>query len=222
MSSDYIPQPLGPFDEFAQNFLEQIQSDPTAFGLTPAQATELATSYASFSAQRGAYNSAKSALDGASEAQSQGRADLTAILRMLAQFIQNRAETTDEQRRVLRLPIRKDGPTPVPPPASTPELRVNVERGGRHEIMFSDAATPNSDRKPDGVMGCEIHEWVGAGAPTDYEMWPLVGVDTHNPYLRLHPADQSGQDVSYVGRWLNAKGQPGPWGPQTAPQTVTR
>lgn len=222
MPDTYIPSALGPFDEFADNFLQQVQSDPAAFGLTPAQATELATSYASFTAQRAAYNAAKSALDGASEAQSQGRADLTTLLRTLAQLIQNRADTTDEQRRELRLPIRKDGPTPVPAPASMPTLRVEVERGGRHELIFSDANTPNSDRKPDGVMGCEIHEWVGADAPTDYAAWPLVGIDTHNPYLRIHSAAQTGQDAVYVGRWLNAKGEPGPWGQPTSAQTVTR
>ncbi len=222
MADDYIPYKLGPFDEFAQNFLEQIQSAPADFGLTSAQATELSTSYAGFTAQRGAYNAAKSALDGASTAQSQARDALTVILRALAQDIQNRAETTDEQRRELRLPIRKDGPTPIPPPASMPELRVEVERGGRHQLMFSDAATPNSDRKPADVMGCEIHEWVGPGAPADYASWPLVGIDTHNPYLRLHPPAQAGSEVIYVGRWLNAKGEPGPWGQPTAPQTITR
>ncbi len=222
MPDTYIPSALGPFDEFAQNFVEQTQNDPAAFGLTTAQSGELATSYASFTAQRGAYNSAKSALDGASIAQSEGRADLTTLLRALAQQIQNRAETSDEQRRELRLPIRKDGPTPVPPPASMPVLRVEVERGGRHEIIFSDAATPTSERKPEGVMGCEIHEWLGADAPADYASWPLVGIDTHNPYVRLHAPAQAGQEASYVGRWLNAKGEPGPWGQPTASQTVTR
>ena len=225
MPDTYIPSALGPFDEFAQNFLEQIQAAPTTFGLTSAQATELSTSYASFTAQRGAYNSAKSALDGASEAQSQAREALTQILRTLAQAVQNRAETTDEQRRELRLPIRKDGPTPIPPPASMPDLRVEVERGGRHEIIFSDAATPDRKRKPADVMGCEIHEFIltaGQSAPPDYASWPLVGIDTHNPYLRTHPPEDAGKEVVYVGRWLNAKGEPGPWGQPTAPQTVTR
>ena len=225
MPNNYIPDGLGPFDEFAKNFLDQIESDPAAFGLAPAQASELSTAYATFTAQRGAYNAAKSALDGASEAQIRAREALTQMLRTLAQGIQNRAQTTDEQRRELRLPIHKDGPTPVPAPASMPELRVEVERGGRHEIVFSDAGIPNSDRKPDGVMGCEVHEWVGAPgttAPDDYALWPLVGIDTHNPYLRIHPAAHVGQEAMYVGRWLNAKGEPGPWGQPCAPQTVTR
>ncbi len=222
MADDYIPDALGPFDEFSENFVDKVQDDPAALGLTPAQATELSSSYAVFTAQRGTYNSAKSALDGASTAQSEARESLTALLRTLAQAVQNRKETTDEQRRELRLPIHKDGPTPIPPPASMPELRVEVERGGRHEILFSDVATPNSTRKPADVMGCEIHEWVGPNAPADFASWPLVGIDTHNPYLRIHPPEHVGQEVVYVGRWLNAKGEPGPWGQPCAPQTVTR
>lgn len=34
---DYIPSGLGPFDEFAQNFVEIITNDPTSFGLTTDQ-----------------------------------------------------------------------------------------------------------------------------------------------------------------------------------------
>lgn len=147
---------------------------------------------------------------------------MTGVLRDLGQKVQDRTETTDAQRRELRLPIHKEGRAPIPAPASMPQLRVEIERGGRHEIVFSDVATPNSDRKPDNVMGCEIHEWVGEGASDDYASWPLVGIDTHNPYLRIHPPAQVGQEVVYVGRWLNAKGEPGPWGQPSSPQTVTR
>ena len=225
MPDKYIPQALGPFQEYTANFIRVVSAAPTDFGLTTAKVTPLSDSFAAYNAKRDAYNNAKSVLDGAAKGQEDARDDTIVVLREVAQFIQTRKETTDEQRGELHLPIHKDGRTPVPPPASIPNLRVEVERGGRHEVVFSDAATPDRDRKPEGVMGCEIHEFIlepGATAPSDYASWPLVGIDTHNPYLRIHPPEHVGKDAIYVGRWLNAKGEPGPWGQSSAPQTVTR
>ena len=225
MSNNYIPDSLGPFQEFTTNFVTIASDDPEALGLTMAGVATLSSSFANFLAKRRTYNDAKSTLDGLATAQNEARDATIVLLREAAQTVQNRKATTDEQRRQLRLPIRKEGQTPIPPPATLPSLRVEVERGGRHEIIFSDDAIPNSDRKPSDVMGCEIHEWVlspGQSAPDDYASWPLVGIDTHNPYLRMHPPKDAGKEVVYVGRWLNAKGEPGPWGQPTAPQTIAR
>ena len=53
--------------------------------------------------------------------------------------------------------------------------------------------------------------FVGATAPPDPEDYDFAAVDTQTPQLWEFDPASAGQMAHWVGRWLNTRGQHGPW-----------
>ena len=76
--------------------------------------------------------------------------------------------------------------------------------------MFT-ALQPDSRAKPAGVQSCEIREQVGGTQPTDPDEMSLLAVETRMPYRADFEQTDIGKTAYFVMRWLNTRGQPGPW-----------
>ena len=74
--------------------------------------------------------------------------------------------------------------------------------------------TPGQRAKPHGVRMCELRELIvdaGGAAPTDPNAMPFLANETKTPNRNdFDPAD-AGKTVWYALRWINTKGDPGPW-----------
>ena len=42
--------------------------------------------------------------------------------------------------------------------------------------------------------------------------WRFIGIHTRTPIRRVPPINRHGDQVSYVARWVTARGEPGPFG----------
>ncbi len=82
----------------------------------------------------------------------------------------------------------------------------------QHTVAFMDESTPTSKAKPAGVMGAEIWVKVGDAPPVDPDTdLTFLGLDTRTPYLAEYGGADGGKPAHYMARWVNAKGEKGPW-----------
>jgi hypothetical protein len=56
-----------------------------------------------------------------------------------------------------------------------------------------------------------VRQQVGGTAPTDPEAMPFLAIETRMPYRADFDADEIGKTAYFALRWVNKRGQPGPW-----------
>ncbi|PYS81018.1 MAG: hypothetical protein DMF67_18305 [Acidobacteria bacterium] len=215
---DYIPDSDADFDSWQQNLYGYVNSHLSEIGLTAADLTPLAAAQTTWRDAFGAHVTAQSAAQGARQSKDAARADLETQTRNFVRRVQGMPSTTDEIRASMGLPVRKEkAPTPVP--STRPVASVETDHRLRHTINFIDELTPGSKGKPDGVAGCEI--WMKVGeAPAGPSQVTYLGTDTRTPYLVEHDETDAGKTAYYMLRWVNAKGEQGPWS-HTVSATIT-
>ncbi len=216
--ADYIPSGDADFNTWQQSFINNLSANPADFGLTAADLAPLTTRQSAWTNAYTANTTAQTAAKSASQAKATARDDFEKTLRATARRVQG--NVTDEQRALLGLNVPTGTRTPTGAPTTRPVPQVDTSQRMRHTIAFTDEATPNSRAKPDGVMGCEIWVKVGDPAPTDPQQLQFLGLDTSTPYVATYGGDAGGKTAYYMLRWVNGKGEQGPWS-QTVSATIT-
>ena len=211
MPSDFIPKGRASFDEWAQRFREYVTANYASIGLTAAQRDEIAnaviSSHSSFvdkqekeNIYRGAVGKDRENVKTAEQA-----------LRKYSRFLQGRPQTTDTVREELGLPVYDKQPTPVGVPTIAPELEIDFSQRLQHKVHAGTA--PQNERlnkKPKGVGSIELRKKVGEAPVSPDDMQTAV-IMTDSPAI-IDLTGNAGKLVYYVARYLNTKGQPGPWG----------
>lgn len=217
--ADYLPDTETEFRAWLKNFLDFANANLAALGLVAADTatlaaaavtvdTTLADSVAAQAAARAAVESKQAAIDAAK-----------ALVRPLAQRLQTTGTVLDSHRHSLGLNVRNTSRTPVAQPTTRPVATIDTSQRLQHTISFVDELTPGNRKKPDGVMGCEIWSKIGA-PPTDPSELTYLATDTRTPYTAVFDGADAGKLVSYMLRWVNRRGERGPWS-QTVSATIT-
>jgi hypothetical protein len=208
---DFIPVADEDFSVFANNFVNYVTTHAVNLGVPPATAAALCNGLLVWSDSLAAHDTAQIAATSARTTKDSARDALTIITRTTARSIQANPTVTDEVRALIGLPIRDDGRTRPPVPTTKPVAQVDTSHGLQHTIHWRDESIPNSKVKPGGVRGAEIWAFIGPTPPTDPTQAQFVALDTASPYLIEHNATDAGKLVHYLLRWVNTRGEPGPW-----------
>ncbi len=216
MSKDYIPRPDAKFNAWQANFVTYANANLAALGLVAADMTPVTaaqtprgTGFAANVAAQAAAQAARQTKDGA-------RAALEAAIRPLVRRMQASAAVSDAEKAALGITIPDTTSTPVTPPTTHPTCNIGFEERLQHVIDFRDANAPNKRAKPEGVIGCEIWvkvDAVGAVPPTDPSQLDFLALDTASPYVAEYAGTDGGKNAHYMLRWVNSRGQKGPWSP---------
>lgn len=210
---DYIP---GPDDEFDTYFRDQfgpyVATNFAALGLTAGDNTALQTEVDAWGYAWPAFTNAEAAFTAATADKDTRRAAAQVVMRRLAMKVQNNPAVTDMQKAGMGITIRKTTRTPVPVPTTVPTLsRVDTSTRAILRLFFADSTTPDSKAKPAGVQGVEIREQIGGTAPVDPSTMAFLAMETRAPYRADFEAMDIGKTVYFALRWVNTRGQPGPW-----------
>jgi len=220
MSNDYIPKGDADFNTWQANFINNLNANKADFGLTNADITAITATQAGWTTAYDGYIAAKAAADGSTQAKREARDAFESALRSMAKRVQSSSGTTDRHRAELGLKVQQGTRTSAGVPETRPVVQVDTGQRLRHTISFSDESTPNSRAKPAGVMGCEIWSKIGDPSPTDPSQLHFLGLDTSTPYMVQFGGEDAGKIAYYMLRWVNSKGEQGPWS-QTASATIT-
>jgi hypothetical protein len=211
MADDFIPHDQAEFEMWATRFKEYVFTNYAALGLTAGQKQEILNVCLASHVSFGEKQEKENIYRGAVEKDNADRKIAKECLRKYARHIQGRVETTDEQREGLGITVRDKIPTPVGLPTIAPELEIDFSQRLRHTVHAgTNPQNENLNKKPKGVASIELRKKVDS-APSGPDDMQIVIVMTSSPAI-LDCSGQAGKIVYYVARYLNTRGQPGPWG----------
>lgn len=95
--------------------------------------------------------------------------------------------------------------------ATSPVGIVDFSMRLQHSISYYDEASAHSNAKPAGVHGWEIFMKVDGEAPKDVSELTYVATNTASPYVVKFDGNKVGKTVYYWLRWVNMRGEAGPW-----------
>ncbi len=221
--ADYIPGSDTEFLAWAANFVTYIQTHGPDLGIGPPDVTPIVAAQTDFVAKMSDNVTAQQAAQSARQAKDASRDTLESAIRQLVRRLQASSAVDDTERAALGITIPDRIPTAAGGIDTRPIGMVDTSQRLRHEIRFSDEATPTSRAKPQGVMGCEI--WVkvtatGEAPPADPDELSFVAMDTASPYIVEYDGANGGKTAHYMLRWVKTGGEKGPWS-ETISATIT-
>ena len=222
--ADYIPGSDTEFQAWAANFVTYAQAHLAELGIALPDILPIGAGRADFDTKMAANVTAQQSAQSARQAKDASRDSLESAIRQLVRQLQASGDVDDAERAALGITIPDTIRTTAAGGIDTrPIGMVDTSQRLRHEIRFSDEATPTSRAKPAGVMGCEI--WVkvaatGEAPPADPDELSFVAMDTASPYIVEYDGADGGKTAHYMLRWVKSGGEKGPWS-ETISATIT-
>ena len=199
---------------WGQNFDEKVTLNPSTYALTAAQATSFHAAYQSFLT---AFNAVASAREAGSRSKlltatkDAAKASLLRIGRELYGYVQDSTSVSAANKLDVGVNPRDRLPSPVPPPATAPDVDVVSVAGNVAVIRLHAAGQPARRGRPPGVDGAAVFSYVGAAAPTAETDWRYEGITGQTTVrIAFPPATPPGAKVWFTARWFNARKQNGP------------
>lgn len=182
----------------------------TSFSLTNAMSGNLKTKLDAFEADLDSLDAARAAEDSAIGAKKFTRKDAIAEARQQMKLTRATPGIKGEQLGSLGLDEYDDTPTDSPSPTSAPFALIDYGKL-KHTIYFRDAATPDSEAKPKGMLGVEIYHYIGTTPPTSQDDFEYLTFDTNSPYTAFYDMKDAGKKVYYILRWKSKNDNVGEW-----------
>jgi hypothetical protein len=213
MGSSYIPSRDADLNDWLLNFKTLIAASPTTYGLVTADATAISNAYTAWNtAYQAAVNPTTRTKANVMTKNNQ-KAIVLGVVRGYARTIGANVAVSDALKINLGLHVRDTTPTPVPPPATFPQLTVAEPMRGVQDVRAHDSATPDRRSKPMGAAGMLVFRNIGTTAVSNpAECAFLKFISRTELVSQFDPAD-NGKVATYFARWTNAKGEVGPWSP---------
>jgi hypothetical protein len=118
---------------------------------------------------------------------------------------------TDADLRAMGLSVYDRTHTEAAPPKTRTETEVRFQQIMEHIIYVRDSESKRA-AKPKHVIGFQIYRFVGGKAEPTYEDMQFVAMATRSPFTVKYTSGQRGLMVFYATRWVNTRGETGPWG----------
>jgi hypothetical protein len=193
------------------NFNNLINSTKgQGFGLTQAQAQAYAAKHTAFAT---AYQTAcdpNTRTPPNIAIKDKAKKQLDVMARELVRIVQSYPELTDDQRRELKITVRKQR-TPQPPPTVRPAITIVSVTGRTVTIKIRETGESSRRGKPADVLGASVYSYVGTNYPTDPTAWAFDGTTTKTTHQIVFPDTvPNGAQIWVCAAWFNRKTQPGP------------
>jgi len=210
--SDFIPHSDAEFNTWQAGVVSNSQANATAWGILAADMTALVASQGVWAAAYAKAVNPNNRLTADVQAKNDARTTYEKNLRhFIGKWLAKNEKVPSAERVRMGIPVYTDTHTAVPAPWSAPVAVVDFSTHLQHGINFVDSQTPTSKAKPEGAHGCEVWVKLGAPAPATNADYVYAGLATRTPFtLNFQEADE-GKTAWYHLRWVNAKGEPGPW-----------
>jgi hypothetical protein len=210
MNNDNIPPADPDFHNWVVPFSAYVATNAADLDLDPTDVTPLTDAVTTWKTAYPAHKTASGSAVAAKTIKDQARASVEGIARPLIQQLQASPKVTDAQRNSMKINVRSTTRTPASVPTTEPMATVDTSHRLQHIISYRDTGS-SSKKKPAGVAYCEIWAKVGAPAPTDESQLTYLGNASKTPQMEEYTGAQAGQTVWYWLRWVNTRGDKGPW-----------
>jgi len=219
--ADFLPDADLALRAWVGNFAEFISANAGALALSPVDVTAVSDALVGFEVDLAAQDSAEAAARAATRKKNDRRESVESIVRSLVRRVQASESIDDAQRQAMGVVVRDLVKTRAPAPMTRPVVSISVSQALRHVLRFSDEAMPTRRARPRGAIGAEIWMKVapaGAGEAAGTEGLTFVQLATASPCEVQLNATDIGKTARYCLRWVNTRGERGPW---SAPAMAT-
>jgi hypothetical protein len=124
-------------------------------------------------------------------------------------YITYNPRVTDEDRRIMGLPIHDTTLTVHPAPTEKAFLDINFSKKQQHELSAKNKE--GGRKKAENAEAWEIWSYTGENAPKNDSDFTYVGTARRSPFIVKYSLENTGKMVWYRIRWVNRKNEPGPW-----------
>lgn len=216
MATPYIPPKDADLLTWADNFQTLIAASPTTYGLVTGDATAITAAFTPFeTAYPIAINPAtRTAVTVA--AKDTAKFAMLSVLRSYAQIISADPAVDNADKIALGLNLHGTPPSPVPVPTTFPIISVLAATPLLHTMRWADELTPDRRTRPFGAIGMELRRTIAVAATSDPNAALFYALVTRQPNTIEFEASDAGKVATYFGRWLNRKGEAGPWSAASA------
>lgn len=183
---------------------------PANYNLTASDATALGNDLNGFEAALKAWDKIQDDYDAALQAKNAGRRAAYERGTSQRRLTRDKAGIADATLASAGLEPYDTTKTDSPSPSSAPFALIDFGKL-RHAVNFRDAATPDTDKKPDGMLGAEVWIKTGGDAPVDNKECEYLATDTATPYTATFTGADAGKTVWYLLRWVSKNGDKGDW-----------
>lgn len=211
MSTRFLPTQESALDAWLANFSARISAAPASYRLTPMDAAEIAAAVDDWhKAYLVATSPATRTVPSVADKRGQKKI-VVRVVRSFAARIRADESISNELKINLGLKLRPRRGEPVPTPEGIPVLAVRRLAVGMHELRAMDSDTRPSRGKPPRVASIMVYRAVGetpARSPIDADFLTL---STRVAFASTFTHADHGKTATYFARWINSKGEAGPW-----------
>jgi hypothetical protein len=213
---DYLPEADAAFMTWVENFEAYVAAHAGSLPFSAEDRARLAGVAAGLAAARDALYAARVAFDVAVEGKDDARRACEGVVRSLAWRVRVDPAVSDAQRVAMGIPVRRRARHKIPLPEDRPAAAVRAIEPLAHRLRVAEPGDGPPARKPDGVVGAEV--WMTlAAAPGAAPSEPrYVGLATDGWFVARHDPRDAGKRAAYRLRWVNTRGQRGPFGPEAS------
>ncbi|MBX3395266.1 MAG: hypothetical protein KF841_07845 [Phycisphaerae bacterium] len=211
---DFIPRRDGDFDAWQKNYVAYAIANSPALGLSHADVDALEDLQTGWRKKLDQNTEALALAEASTAAKRDARAAFEQFIRSLSARIRATPTIDDAERAALGLSLVSGPPSAATAPCTFPVLSLAGADRLIHRVRFADSEMPLRKARPRGTVGAELRLILlppGATPPADPADFDFLQLATRTPALVEFAAAQGGLTAHYVARWLNAKGQQGPW-----------
>jgi len=210
--SDYIPKSDADMNVWQGDFVKEVETNAVAWGIHAEDVAHLKSKQSVWITCYGKASNKQNRTSADVLAKDDSGDDYKSTVRsFVAQWLANNSKVTDSDRARMGLTVKSGTRTPTPVPTTSPIGVIDFSVRLQHSIRFYDEASAHSNAKPAGVHGCEIFMKVDGDAPKDASELTYLGTSTASPFIVKHDGSKVGKTIYYWLRWVNTRGESGPW-----------
>lgn len=211
MSIRFLPTQEAVLDNWLENFSAKVSAGPASYGLSSGDAASIKAAVDSWHAAFEVAASLVTRTRGAVAAKRGEKKNVVKVVRSFAARVRSDGTVSDALKINLGLRLRAPKGSPVPVPPTAPTLSVRRIDMGTHQLWAGDAEATTRRGKPAWAAGLMVFRAVGdepTHRPDGAQYLTLV---TRTSFMSTFTHADRGKTASYFARWINAKGEAGPW-----------
>jgi hypothetical protein len=209
--ADYVPKSDSEFNLWQGNLVTIVVDNKTPWGVLPDSLADLQNKQTRWINAFAKASVKQNRTPADVQEKSDARTDYEPALRgFVSEFLAGNSKVSDSDRARMGLTVKSTTRTPVAAPSTRPVAIIDYSVRLQHTINFADEGA-TSKAKPVGVHGCEIFYKIDGAAPVDASELSYLATDTATPYVTTFEGKYAGKTVYYMLRWVNTRGEQGPW-----------
>jgi hypothetical protein len=131
--------------------------------------------------------------------------------RVMHDYIVGNSEVSEADKTAFGIHLRNRSRTRAARPSTVPVLEIDNRSIYAHRIDFHDSDTPHTRSRATSAAYCELWYKIGGPPPASPEDTTVETSFTKSGQVIRYGNDEAGATVYYFARWVNRKGEKGPW-----------